>query len=653
MAEKRGRESGSENEDMDEFYFDGDPDYPPSGQHEAEGWDGPWNLDRHHPKRRRNFEDWDEYHTGEYWRSMYRPPPSHGMYSMPPHMPPGPGMFPPPGPPGPSGPPGQGMFPPMGHSMYPPPHMGTSQNQMGQASASVQQTSETVQKGDKDGVVSDKQSFKQELMSEMITAVNEYLGSLTAEAPALPTEVVTAAASGIQSTVNNQSATSTVVQPPLPPEPVTTVNPPLPPPPPPPPVTVSTVGVASVPDKNVTDLVAVPVGQLSGETGTDSKTVEDKDEVLEEGEVMVDDVSSSEAEYSGEDMELGQYRRKVKKVRDMFGLPAPEMKKTGSLSIEGMKKGKYLLPHKSDYATLFSEYMDQVRGTKDKKAPLEQEQFPPKFTPKMGLYEVEDCPWSVEDLKVDSNLYSNETLWSSADNPQLRVPSRSLKHWETSNRESMSIASYTENFIWASQERLRNMFEKLDSRRYANDPTLKLKQIENLAQDVTQTLDFLQSAAIGLKDMVKMTVDRIGSQVLVRRDTWLNVFPKCLPKAERLQLRHADLNGKHLFGEELVDKAKEAVSKQMRDKVNNKFLTTAMPHAQSTSQTSGKKNDGREDKHGSFRGKKTGGKQKNDKLWARENEVPKYEFKGQGGSRGRGNRGGGSRGRGTRGKQGY
>ena len=218
----------------------------------------------------------------------------------------------------------------------------------------------------------------------------------------------------------------------------------------------------------------------------------------------------------------------------------------------------------------------------------------------------------------------------------------------------MSIASYTESFIWASQEKLKTMATNLDNRRFADDPTLTIEHIEDLAEDVGQTLDFLQSAAIGLKDMVKMTVDRIGSQVLVRRDTWLNVFPKTLPRAERLELRHADLNGKYLFGTKLVDKAKEVVSSQVRDKVNNKFLKATLPTVQTAGQSGGKKNDNRNDKQDSFRGKKNTSKQnRGEKMWARESEAPKFEFRNQGGPRGRGNRGGGSRGRGSKGKSTY
>jgi hypothetical protein len=83
--------------------------------------------------------------------------------------------------------------------------------------------------------------------------------------------------------------------------------------------------------------------------------------------------------------------------------------------------------------------------------------------------------------------------------------------------------------------------------------------------------------------MVKMTVDRIGSQVLVRRDTWLTAVNKSVPRTEKLKLREADLNGKFLFGADLVEKAKSSVADEVRDKVHEKFLKTSLTTGESNS----------------------------------------------------------------------
>ena len=74
------------------------------------------------------------------------------------------------------------------------------------------------------------------------------------------------------------------------------------------------------------------------------------------------------------------------------------------------------------------------------------------------------------------------------------------------------MASYTESFLWASQEKLKQMVVNLDNRRYSDNPTLSLEHIEDMAGTITESLEFLQSAVVGLKDMVKMTVDRIGEK---------------------------------------------------------------------------------------------------------------------------------------------
>ena len=126
--------------------------------------------------------------------------------------------------------------------------------------------------------------------------------------------------------------------------------------------------------------------------------------------------------------------------------------------------------------------MDQVKRLKrvGKKGgvPLEQDCFPPKVGPKMANYEVEDCPWNVQTLEADAGLYKT-ALWSSSDNPQLKVRNKHISHWEASNRESMSVASYTESFLWAGQERLKQVVSNLDNRRFSEDPTLSLEHIED------------------------------------------------------------------------------------------------------------------------------------------------------------------------------
>ena len=52
----------------------------------------------------------------------------------------------------------------------------------------------------------------------------------------------------------------------------------------------------------------------------------------------------------------------------------------------------------------------------------------------------------------------------------------------------------------------------------------------------------------------------------MRRDTWLASINKSLPRTERLQMRQANLNGKCLFGAELVEKAKSSVAEEVREK---------------------------------------------------------------------------------------
>ena len=613
MSYGRGPESGSESEDSYSYYY---------GQHDGYDGERPMSTERPRPRRSRQYTypGYDEHYHGDYWRQMYSTPQGYasqyGGYG---------GQYYPSAPPPP-----------------PPPVVSDTTGLQSQPPIPVPSVT---QRGNAAEAPAAQSSMPPGWRDSMIHAVNEYLHSLTTEQPVV---------AEVENVAEVPATTEEVPQLPaeLPP------LPPGPPPPPPPPVNQEVVDAPEVVAVQANLVDSAPENPKEETVNNVKRAAVDVNDNVkrvctrEEGEVSGEESNAEEDDM--DDPELGQYRKKIRKLRSMFGLSEPSLPKTGSLSVESTRRVKYLLPHKSDYMEMFEEYMDQVKGAKHgkKMIPMEQDHIPAKFSPKMGNYEVEECPWNNEELKVDPNLHNNEALWPNNENPQLRVRSKHLRHWETSNRESMSVASYTESFLWAGQEKLREIIGKLDNRRYTKDQTMSWAHIENCIGDVAETLDFLQSAAIGLKDIVKMTVDRIGSQVLVRRDTWLGAFPKTLPRAERLELRQASLNGEFLFGNELVEKANEVVSNQVRDQVNNRFLKVAMPSAGGQQNAGPKKTENREEKGGSnFRGKKNGKSHKNDKLWARETDTPRVEYR-QNFNRGRGNRGGGggNRGRGARGR---
>ena len=388
---------------------------------------------------------------------------------------------------------------------------------------------------------------------------------------------------------------------------------------------------------------AVPVGMVAKDVGQERDV---------KGSEMVDKSMMEDGEIS-EEADIRRYKEKIKRIRGMFNLPEPAMKdKTASLSIDEREKIKYLLPHMSDYMDVFKDYEALIRGTgsEKKKGPLDLKQVPKRFSPKMAHYEVEECPWQVA-APPDGDYLKDSSLVDKGENPQSSVRSSVLRDWETSNRESVSVASYSEFFLGATKTILKGMTENLDSRRFAEDPTLTWEHIMDLKVDLEESLEFLNSAAIGLKDMVKMAVDRIGGQVLARRDNWLRAMPRQLPTAMKVKFRNADLNGQRLFPRGLVDEAVASVREARQDMCQERYLQAdsakrnySKPQEKSR-QTPARKtenNKGKDDFRGQEyqRGRSSYPRNRGGRgLWGRQGDNPRREFSRPPRARGRGGQG--------------
>jgi hypothetical protein len=161
------------------------------------------------------------------------------------------------------------------------------------------------------------------------------------------------------------------------------------------------------------------------------------DRDLSEGEI-VDDNNNDEQKA------MSLYKERVQKVRELMDLPdlLPQEGKDICMSVEeGATKVKQVLPAPKNFVNSLQGFLDEVKGVGRKKGlPMEVGAFPKWFQPRVANYEVESCPWSVEALVTDPELYQS-SLWQHNDNPQLRISQKKIMEWETSNRESLSVAA--------------------------------------------------------------------------------------------------------------------------------------------------------------------------------------------------------------------
>ena len=68
---------------------------------------------------------------------------------------------------------------------------------------------------------------------------------------------------------------------------------------------------------------------------------------------------------------------------------------------------------------------------------------------------------------------------------------------------------------------MKDMVEKLDAACYDDKLSLDFERIQVLYEGMDETTEFLNSGAIGLRDMVKGTVANIGRFVLARRQAFI------------------------------------------------------------------------------------------------------------------------------------
>ena len=303
----------------------------------------------------------------------------------------------------------------------------------------------------------------------------------------------------------------------------------------------------------------------------------------EDGYVYTDGLDSECDSDNDEDRLAKDYKEKIKRIRIMSNLSEPstqegEKKSTArSLDIEGTRV-RYLLPASSDFIMdRFDNYLKLVKGESSKKKvnPMDRASFPALYSPRMANYQVEDCPWKVSFLESDGSLYKSK-IYPSENNPPFKCKAKQILDLETNNREALSVGSYTDTFLWAGKRKLQNISKKLNAQlKNEEEPVLEKEQMENLHKDAKEALGYLGSAAKGLNDIIKMTVDRVCTLGLMRRDSWFQAFDQSLGRPERLKLRQAELNGNFLFGEDMVQEAIKSVKEDMSDRVKEVILKSA------------------------------------------------------------------------------
>lgn len=422
-----------------------------------------------------------------------------------------------------------------------------------------------------------------------------------------------------------------------------------PPPPPPPPRGVPAALGAPPPSVSVSvEKIPFPQNSPQQQESVRSQPTEVPDDSLssdttEEGEIqtdsdgdifaeMSDTTSSSEHE---EDRQSVYYTEQVRKVMKLRKLPINEESEEEVFTLSGApqsqrKKRKVAMPAPD----CFSKYMKFhcVEELKDEKGgkPLPVGQLPKLYKPRMTCYEVKNG-WAVDHLKEDTGLCKS-SLYRGSDAPTVKMNQSTLKKLETHNRQAVNVGCYTDAFLWSASKMMKQVRKKLKAKQYEKKPVLNVSGIKDIYRHTEEAIMFMQSAARGLQDLSRMTMDEVGCLVTLRRDNWIDAMTRDLPNEQKFALRQLDMSGNTLFGQEALERASRAVERARQDDTNLEMKRAI-------------KEDSRKDRNqkSNFRGERDDSKGKK-----YQEKVPYHSFSNRRQKK-EGGRGGGNSNRGNRG----
>ena len=327
------------------------------------------------------------------------------------------------------------------------------------------------------------------------------------------------------------------------------------------------------------------------------------------------------------------YLERIRYVREMMGEEEEvieDTKATARSVDKQVVRGKAKLPCSESFNDWFKDFEREVRGEtaegKKYNKALDMGSFPKGLRPSMKPYQLERCPW-------EKSPRANPSLMESTIFPYKYMPKVSIKYFkmedlENCSRDMLGMASYSDTFLWATKETIKEAMKKLDTTRYQEVPSMNLEQIQDLHENLETSLELLQSSARGLQDVIKGTVNNIGNLVLCRRDAFLEGMLMQVPQEMKSMMRQNSINADLLFDTDVVERAKKLVTEEKKEKVLF---------------------GGEREEHRAFRGNTRGGPTQrggrggrgraNANLWTKKEETPKHNFRGRGRGRGGSNRG--------------
>ena len=153
-----------------------------------------------------------------------------------------------------------------------------------------------------------------------------------------------------------------------------------------------------------------------------------------------------------------------------------------------------------------------------------------------------------------------------------------MDQWEVHSRETLSILNTVEHFMLGSRAILKNVMDRLQR------TDLSEQDVEELWDEVGQATDILDSTGKGIHDVTKQVVDKLGAEVLVRRDAWVGGMSGLLTEEEKLKFRSEPFwHTRELLSKERVEEACKVIERKAATKVQMACLQEKSKKKEQTS----------------------------------------------------------------------
>ena len=301
---------------------------------------------------------------------------------------------------------------------------------------------------------------------------------------------------------------------------------------------------------------------------------------VEEESCLDESVCDIEFDTIEEKRDFLKYTERIQLLKETLDLESDKAEQDDPIAVSADPvpvKTKFTLPPSEGYMKHFNGTMLDYKGENPKRPKdrmLELRQFPTsQFRPKLRYYAIKDCPWGTDSLIDPDFKDESSILYKSKDNPPLKISHSRLRQWEASNRNALSVANYTDHFLLGIKNRCIQARDRLEAKmKEGTSAVLDYEGIQETWNDTMDMLEFVKSTSLGISDMVKGNIDRITSQVVSRRDAYLEQFPSTLPMSQKKKLRVESVNNKHLFSEQGLGEAKDQLKVVKQDKLQDRFL---------------------------------------------------------------------------------